>query len=281
MEIVAKKNTLLYLDEDLVKLAKKLDLNISQITEMALKSRILPLLSRKERLEMEERLRKEDFNNYLEDLKKRKKCFFLRIPIKSLELKNIGKFKNKKFHFFKGFNIILGPFGSGKTTIINSIIVALGHGTIKTERNELFEEFFGSDEFISIEFTAPPSVIFGRKDGEIRLKLFPSEITIKYFLSEGKKTCFSKAEVQSILLDDPLYIFDDRTRVSFIKWLKKNYGCQIILTTRDEKLKKYADRVIELNGEKIRKGARKVKRKRKKIHSKKEDKMRQMKEITK
>lgn len=36
MEIVAKKNTLLYLDEKLVKLAKKLDLNISQITEMAL-----------------------------------------------------------------------------------------------------------------------------------------------------------------------------------------------------------------------------------------------------
>lgn len=256
---MVKKNTLLYLDEDLVKLAKKLDLNISQITEMALKSRILPMLPSSERRELERRLRIEDFDNYLEDLKKRKMCFFLRIGIKGLQLKNIGPFDDEKFSFTRGLNVVYGLNGSGKTTILNSILEAFGYGGLKREHSKLFEDFFGSD---LDEFFYAPSLKYKKKEGEIKLRFYSKGISVKYSSSESGRTCFAKANVKSILLDEPTAIFDSILKKKFIKWLKKKYKCQIILATHDKNLKKYADRVIALSVKELKRGRKKrVKRK--------------------
>ena len=114
-----KKNTLLYLDTNIVTKAKQCKLNISQITEEAIKSRLFPMLSYGARAEM-------DFWEYLKELEKEKCVFFLPVRIKGAKLINVGPIKNITLDFSK-FNIIFGNNGMGKTTSIRSIAHIFGH----------------------------------------------------------------------------------------------------------------------------------------------------------
>ena len=116
---MVKKNTLLYLDKNLVKYAKERGLNISQITENAIKQQLFPYLSIGEKALF-------DFKGYLEELKNNKQCFFLPLKLKGVKLKNVGKFDYSFHTEFKQFNVVNAPFGYGKTTLLRSIAYTLG-----------------------------------------------------------------------------------------------------------------------------------------------------------
>jgi len=113
LKIMAKKNTLLYLDEELVKKAKELNLNLSKIAENAIKLHMFPMMSTGERAAI-------DFNNYLRTLEKENRCYFIPFELKSIQLKNIGIHSNLALDL-DTLNIIEGYLGEGKTTIIKSI----------------------------------------------------------------------------------------------------------------------------------------------------------------
>jgi hypothetical protein len=61
-----------------------------------------------------------DFNRYLKELEKQKRCVFLPFEIKSINLKNINKYVEKNVEFSR-YNILYGNIGGGKSTIIKSI----------------------------------------------------------------------------------------------------------------------------------------------------------------
>ena len=145
-----KKNTLLYLDKRMVTLAKKFDLNISQITENALKSRLYPYVSAGERQLF--------FFGHVEELKKQGSCFFLPAGIKSLQIKKVRLFKDLKLSFSRSVNIVYGPNASGKTILIK-IIASVNQLLEKTNKKKIKK--------VRIEFSPK------------------SEIAIKYY---GKKT---------------------------------------------------------------------------------------------
>jgi len=133
---VQKKNTVLYIDENLVSLAKKFKLNLSQITESAIKSHLYPFLPAGERQLF--------FLSHIEELKRDGMCFFLSAAIKSIQIKNVRLFKDLKLTFKEGINIIYGPNSSGKTTLIRII----------AEMNELLEKTSnGKEKTIRIEFS--------------------------------------------------------------------------------------------------------------------------------
>ena len=118
-----KKNTLLYLDARLVAKAKQYNLNLSKITEYAVKSHLFPMLSIGEKAEA-------DFWEYLKDLEKEKCAFFLPVRIKKIKLANIGPINDLTIGF-KKFNIVTGKNASGKTTLIRSIAYIFGYKFIK------------------------------------------------------------------------------------------------------------------------------------------------------
>jgi len=109
---MVKKKTLLYLDDNLVEHAKKAKLNMSKITEQAIRS------------SLEVKRISFDPRHYLEELLDEEFAFFIPVEIESIEMSNCGPLKKLKANFDK-FNIITGENGSGKTAIINAIYNAL------------------------------------------------------------------------------------------------------------------------------------------------------------
>ncbi len=103
-----KKNTLLYLDADLVKIAKHRKINISKLTENAIKMQLFSLKQKK------------DLKEYLNNLKKEQRLFYLPNRIKKIEMEDIGPIKEFK-HNLKNFNIIFGNNATGKTVLIRSL----------------------------------------------------------------------------------------------------------------------------------------------------------------
>ena len=103
-----KKNTLLYLDQTLVKAAKKANLNISQITEKAIR-RTLRQEPKNQEEKFKQFLEDEDYTNYAH------------YKMDALRMDFSGKQKYKKMTFAKGINLIIGPNASGKTTICQTI----------------------------------------------------------------------------------------------------------------------------------------------------------------
>ena len=80
-----KKNTLLYLDKNLVEKAKHHNLNLSEIAENAIRLHLKRLYLNGE----------EDFKFLIEMLLLNEgACFYLPFELKDLELKNIGPFSN-------------------------------------------------------------------------------------------------------------------------------------------------------------------------------------------
>jgi hypothetical protein len=226
---------------------KKLGLNISQITEEALKSKLLPLLPKSERNLLEKRISM-DFVEHLNNLKNQGMCYLLRIPIKRVKLKKIWKFDRANFSFTKGLNMIYDPEGTRKAIIINVILEALGHLKLSKfgEGSEVFREFFGfgfDDLFLSSELKSGEFIRFlqirkWRRDGETRVELYKDELVMEYLKDDVR------AEVKCVLLDEPASTFNEKLKKKFIKWLKKKYKCQIIMGTKDKGILKLADNVI-------------------------------------
>jgi hypothetical protein len=104
----SKKNTLLYLDNRLVKKAKDAGLNLSKITEKAIKSS----------LNVDSLIF--DPKPYLEELIDNDSAFFIPFRLEGIEINDIEPIKNLKINLSE-FNIITGRNASGKTTIINTI----------------------------------------------------------------------------------------------------------------------------------------------------------------
>lgn len=211
-----KKNTLLYLDENLVELAKNTGLNISQITEDTLRSHLAPIMSVGER--------QLDFEGHLKDLKKEGRYFFLSFHIKEIRLENIRKFDSLNIRFKDGLNVIYGMNASGKSTIIEAIA-----------RTFQFNP----------PFPAEGCIKHTKNKGEITLIFSPTNsITTEYVKMGNDSKEYRTTE--SIFLDEPVQHLDKEGKVKFIKWLKKKFDCQIILATHDEDFAVFADNIIKL-----------------------------------
>lgn len=242
-----KKNTLLYLDEDLVRLAKKLNINISRLAEEALKEKLLSLLPKSEKKLLEKSIMTHFFD-HLHHLREEGYCYFLRIPIKEVKIKNIWKIDSLILSFTKGLNIIYDPEEKAKNIVINGILETLGRSKPVglSEESKALGEIFGKMDDLFFhpdlkrgEFLRLLQVGRWKRDGEIRLKFFDGEIVVNY--SSGER----ETRVKSILLDEPVLTFNKRLKEKFIKWLRKNYKCQIIIGTKDKDLVKFAENLID------------------------------------
>ncbi|MCJ7816617.1 MAG: AAA family ATPase [Candidatus Aenigmarchaeota archaeon] len=114
---VGKKNTLLYMDSDLVRKAKKEGLNMSEIAEQAIRSQ----LNIKTGF---------DPSEYLNDRWAEDTARFIPMRIKGIELTNIGPIRKARLEFHD-LNIIVGGNATGKTTILTSINYAFNDARFK------------------------------------------------------------------------------------------------------------------------------------------------------
>ena len=122
-----KKNTLLYLEDEKVALAKKYGLNISKLTEDAIESHLFLIFSREGKFKI-------DFWEFLVNCSKERSVFFLPSEIKSISIQNFGILKNKNFEFQK-LNIITGDSGVEKTSLLRSIAHVFGFESYLSESN--------------------------------------------------------------------------------------------------------------------------------------------------
>lgn len=99
---------------------------------------------------------------------------FLPLKIESLTLNNIGPFKTFEEHFGKGVNLIYGPIGSGKTTILQSLLLAFG---VEHQLNNQ-----------------------ARIGGVITLNLFPAQTSI--IISDNESTEDITKRYRCVLADD-------------------------------------------------------------------------------
>ena len=196
---MTKKNTLLYLDEKIVKEAKRYGINISQVAEAAIRNKMFPNLSTGERILM-------DIPGYLEDLKKEGRCFFLPKTIEEVSFKNIGVLDDNQLKFKEGLNFIKGESASGKTTLIRAIAIAFG-----------------------LEDSKLPLLATGKKRGRIEIKTGKNPITLEYIQKQQEITM--KGGFQCILIDDGGGMLNSKKRKEFFEGLKQIYKCQIISTT--------------------------------------------------
>ncbi len=112
-----KKNTLLYLDSHLVERAKQEQINISELTEQALKQTL-----EKTRPKTAAEYLRRAIVNTSKNLSPYGEAHLLPLQIQSVTLKNIGKFQNHTVNFKKDtINLVCGSGGSGKSTIIRAI----------------------------------------------------------------------------------------------------------------------------------------------------------------
>lgn len=211
---MGKKNTLLYLDEKLVKEAKKLNLNLSKIAENAIKHHLFTSLSTGERASI-------DFGQYLATLKEEKRCFFLPFQLEEIELYSIGIIDGLKITF-EQFTVFVGKHGTGKTTVVRSIVYMLGFSEPNIER--------------LLKNNAP--------HGSIRLNVVSEEpLTLK--LKRGKSGEIIKEEkIGCIVLDNPGEEFDDKNYGNFLYYLR-GLDAQIIMTSTS----RYDpdDKIVDMN----------------------------------
>lgn len=216
-----KKNTMITLEEELVKKAKALGINISEITSKAVEFKIKVMVT-----------------GYL-------------IPrVKSLRLRNTGPFKEADMMFTNGVNIIHGPNATGKSTITWSLTGAFKHESeqelppishgMKNGRIEV--EIFPQKIVRLLSRKKRKSISpkgFEDKEG---MMWIPEEIK-----SYGEKrmlylwALFSHAEPHNaILFDEPTATLDDRIASWFVNNVKKNRN-QIIIATSDKRLLKISN----------------------------------------
>lgn len=214
-----KKNTMITVEEELVKKAKALGINISEITSKAIK------------VEMELMM-----------------TGWLIPKVKSLKLRNIGPFKEADLGFTNGINIIYGPNATGKSTIIRSLTRAFKHEseqelpTVRQgEGNGRIEvELFPAKIVKVLSSKQKKSKIAEKelKDEMVWMRI-PEELR-----SYGEKrmlylwSLFSHAKPHNaILFDEPTLPLADSCTSWFINSIKKSPN-QIIIATLDKRLLK-------------------------------------------
>lgn len=158
-----KKNTLLYLDSDLVEKAKRENINISRVAEDALRKTL--------DIKWRPATPREHLQKIFETADERdegiRETYFLPFQIESITLSNIGPFREFEGHFSpNGVNIIYGPNGSGKSIILRAILFAFGRR----------HKYFGKRQ---------------SGGGTVKLTLFPNQTTVKVTDVESQD-CFTK-----------------------------------------------------------------------------------------
>jgi ABC-type lipoprotein export system ATPase subunit len=199
---VAKKNTLLYLDENLVSLAKKYELNMSEVTEAAIRSRLYPILSQGEQAL--------DFPQYLDDLKKQSRCYLVPQTINSVMIENVGPLEKVVLRFAKGLNVVVGSNGSGKTALVKTLAYA-----------------FGVTDFEKPQY----SLTLEKDTGTTRIRPYPEEIRIS-FRRDNIGTTISRRNT-CVLLDEPVAVLAKEGKQKFLKWVKEEFDQAIIVTHED------------------------------------------------
>jgi hypothetical protein len=140
-----RKNTLLYLDSELVKRAKSKGVNISEIAEKAIWS------------SLHEGNMGFNPREYLEKLFNEELAFLIPFRLESIKLNNIGPVKALDAKF-DDFTMFMGENGTGKTAIINAIYSATtntgeveesGNIKIKTSQTDTVDIAFKRDRLLS------------------------------------------------------------------------------------------------------------------------------------
>jgi hypothetical protein len=194
---MTKKNTLLYLDRELVRLAKKENINISRVTEKALRRELRVKQPKSPEVLLQQLL--SEAENVQESWFYAKTCV-LPFQVKSLCLNEVGPFRNLELSFQKNaINLLCGPRESGKSLVLHMIILA-----------------------------------FGRKHSQLQVPLNKGTISVKVFEDQNSITitpsthtysqrgAFAK-EYRCLLSDDPFNEYDfpgDQIAV-FLNSLKK------------------------------------------------------------
>ena len=192
-----RKNTLLYLDRDLVEKAKKMNINISKLVEATLRQ-TLDISSPRTASKYLQRMLSEagGENASLE-------TYLLPFQIESLELNNVGPFKEFEAHFNKNaLNVIVGLGGSGKSCIIRSILFAFGRQ----------HKFFDPG-----------------KNGRITIGLYPDQHSVSVTTNiEGQSG--ETRGYRCLIMDDILCKVPNDMKAAFLEELEK-LGVQTILST--------------------------------------------------
>lgn len=197
---VVKKNTLLYLDENLVKEAKKSNINISKITENAIKHYLFNSASTGERASI-------NFGRYLATLKEEKRCFTYPFKLEDVELNCIGIIDGLKTQLDK-FNVFMGNHGTAKTTVVRSIVYTLGSSEPNIER------LLKSNE----------------PEGQIRLNIISEEPIILKLKRDTNGEIIKQEKIGCIILDDPGAEFDEENFKKLLNYLRR-LDAQIIMTS--------------------------------------------------
>jgi hypothetical protein len=192
-----KKNTLLYLDSDLVERAKKENINISKLAEDALRQ-VLNISPPRTAHEYIRRVLADagDENAFYGE------AYLLPFQIESLRLENVGPLKEFEAEFSRdAINVIFGLGGSGKSFIIRSILLAFGR------RHKYFQTSDG---------------------GKVTLKLFPDQALVSIITDVGNETNTMRG-YKCLIMDD-VFQKVPRDMVPEICEEMKGHGIQIIAT---------------------------------------------------
>ena len=192
-----KKNTLLYLDADLVERAKRENVNISKLAEDALKEALKITVPRTAR---------EYLVRVLGDAGREQafygEAYLLPFQIESIKLENVGPFQNFEAKFRKdGINMIYGLCGSGKSTIIRSILLVFG------KRHTYFSK---------------------SKNGKITLELFPDQDSVSVITNQENPLDAVKG--YRCLIADDIFQRAPKSMISGLCEEMKKLGIQIIIT---------------------------------------------------
>lgn len=188
-----KKNTLLYLDENLVGLAKEMNFNISELAEEAIKTK-LNIDSRNKRFDPEE---------HLEHLRIKGLAYRIPFNVERIRIKDPLNFKKIDIEFDKK-NILIGKNASNKASILRSILL-------------FFDNSYSMKDLSTVDLIEKP----------IEVKVSFKETEKLRSEVYGERIDFGKS---SILIDGGFEMLDQNSRDNFLKYLL-NRREQIIIAS--------------------------------------------------
>jgi len=192
-----KKNTLLYLDSDLIERAKTENINISRLAEDALREALKITVPRTAR---------EYLQRVLGDAGREwafyGEAYLIPFQIESLKLENVGSFEKFEAKFSRNaLNVIYGSSGSGKSIIVRSILLAFG------KRHTYFTK---------------------SENGKVTLKLFPDQDFVSATTNEENQPEITRG--YKCLIADNVFQRVARSMIPAFYEEMKSLGIQIIVT---------------------------------------------------
>jgi len=192
-----KKNTLLYLDSDLVERAKRENINISRLAEDALREVLKIAVPRTAR---------EYLQRVLADAGRELafygEAYLIPFQIESLRLENVGPFEEFEVKFSRdAINVIYGSSGSGKSIIVRSILLAFGKRHTYFTRSE---------------------------NGKVTLRLFQDQATVSIRTNEEDRSDVTRG--YRCLIADNISQRAPRSMIPALYEELKKLGIQIIAT---------------------------------------------------